>query len=694
MKTKLFLSLTFAFLGFIVISSLNSIKVAAATCRWTGTFSGDTDVVANWTNCGGGFPGNGDSLIFPAGASNQSINHILPGTFFNQITIQDAYTFDLADFEINNNGSIISEASGVIFNNNIKALSNITIIGEVPNLTINGNVDLNNFNITFDTDTSGGIVINGVISGNGSIDIEGVDGNTQFSSTNTFIGDIEVNGNLLVRNSAGLGNSANQLVVNQDGALILQNNINLPNDMTFNTGSAVLNSSQNNEISGDIELNSMIQFSVDLNNLELSGEISGTGGIRKEGVSGNLILSGNGANTFDGNLIVADGIVELNKNGVAAMGLGEVTVGDDSGVLGSATLLYSDNNQLHNTTVMEIRPEGVLDVDGHSDFIERLNIFEGVASINNGSFVVLDLQMIGGTVATGVGSIGVANSLSMTGGFVGPAEIDGILSVGAIMGGVDFTGANSASKPDGLISAVIIGSSDIRINGDYEFAGDNIATGDVTMGGGRLNLVGQNNFATLTLNGSGIVHVHGDSSATDFTVEDGALWSDGATGNVVYNSLGSLFASFTAGDEFGVATVIGNVTMDSTSGIEFSIDGLTRGGSYSALDATGTVNLNNAYIAAINYGFVPALGDTFIVIDASSVVGTFYNQPDGSTFRGMNDIYFRINYTTDQVILTAVAAPVPDPTLSPTGIKLPTTLIAFTTLMILSGFFIFKRYEN
>ena len=83
----------------------------------------------------------------------------------------------------------------------------------------------------------------------------------------------------------------------------------------------------------------------------------------------------------------------------------------------------------------------------------------------NGVFIVFDLTMIEGTITTGTGEIGVAHALSMSGDST-QAIINGVLDFGAIGGGIDITGANSASSPDAIINAQIKGSSNIRFNVD------------------------------------------------------------------------------------------------------------------------------------------------------------------------------------------------------------------------------------
>lgn len=158
---------------------------------WTGSSSANWGTAANWT--GNDLPLNGQSLVFPEGAANQSLSNDYPSltSITNIVFTDDGYTLD------NNGGSALSISGGII-DGSSSATAN----------TINVPLTLSATSQDFRTLRSAGDSLNigSAISGASgkALNIESPSGTVQLSGTNTYSGPTNVNnGTLSVTGSTG-----------------------------------------------------------------------------------------------------------------------------------------------------------------------------------------------------------------------------------------------------------------------------------------------------------------------------------------------------------------------------------------------------------------------------------------------------------------------------------------------------------
>jgi hypothetical protein len=133
------------------------------------------------------------------------------------------------------------------------------------------------------------------------------------------------------------------------------------------------------------------------------------------------------------------------------------------------------------------------------------------------------------------------------------------------------------------------------------------------------------------------------------------LGAGSITGNV---SLGGTSAAiFSLGDtgKPALVKVAGNYTQLSTGKLSAGIGGSVVGTQFSQLQVTspGVVNLAGTLSAPLLGTFVPTVGETFTVLSANSVNGTFSN----STIAINSSEHFAISYTAQTVTLTVVSGP-------------------------------------
>ena len=104
----------------------------------------------------------------------------------------------------------------------------------------------------------------------------------------------------------------------------------------------------------------------------------------------------------------------------------------------------------------------------------------------------------------------------------------------------------------------------------------------------------------------------------------------------------------------GILTVAGPVTQTATSHLAIQIGGTTVGTQYDRLDVDGTAALAGTLDLSTTNGFVPALGQTFTVLTATSRSGAFANVT--GLYAGSGRQY-AVSYTPTAVVVTVVAGP-------------------------------------
>ncbi|MBK9185381.1 MAG: hypothetical protein IPM78_03365 [Moraxellaceae bacterium] len=205
-----------------------------------------------------------------------------------------------------------------------------------------------------------------------------------------------------------------------------------------------------------------------------------------------------------------------------------------------------------------------------------------------------------------------------------------------------------------------------------------------SLAGSSSTLMGNGTFANINVN-VGQLTIDGNMVATNATQVNGLLFVNGKlTSNITVGSSGKLGGSgnlvgtlnvngiLSPGNSPAILTVTGDVHQNTGSTLEIDIDGATAGtgaGHYDQVNASGTYNIaaSNTTLDAklrgitgsANNNFVPTLGQSFDVVKANSVVGTFtnYTQPTTGLATGTRlDIGYTPNsvrlYVTPQSYLT------------------------------------------
>ena len=271
-----------------------------------------------------------------------------------------------------------ASSAAYTLNNNFNLYFNNLTLGQTTGGT--GSLTLGGSGKTFNLGSDGTETIR-VVTLNGSHTIAGVveggannrlavagGGTLTLSGVNTFSGGIQIReGTLRIGHNNALGSGALQVQFDQAGtrtlasssadARTITNNVNVFNSLTIGqaeggTGSLTLSGTV---YLGD-EPNEFRTLTVNGNHT-ISGAVTGNRGIQKWG-AGTLTLSG--ANTSTGNILIDDGVINLNGG---SLGAGTIEIGANVGGETAATLRVSSGSFARNITVNSTGTAGERTID-------------------------------------------------------------------------------------------------------------------------------------------------------------------------------------------------------------------------------------------------------------------------------------------------------------------------------------------
>jgi autotransporter-associated beta strand protein len=198
---------------------------------------------------------------------------------------------------------------------------------------------------------------------------------------------------------------------------------------------------------------------------------------------------------------------------------------------------------------------------------------------------------------------------------------------------LDISGHNSPGVTIGSIDGdegnlVFLGANNLTVgsnNLSTTFSGiieDNGFSGSLTkIGKGTLDLKGANTYTGQTNVNGGVLQVDGSTSSNTFINNKGALAGGGTVNGNVTNYGGTV----SPGDPLGVPgalTVTSNYMQTPSATLAIQIGGADPG-QPSVLNVLGNANLNGTLDPELLNGFVPAIGQSFTILDYASVTGSF-----------------------------------------------------------------------
>jgi autotransporter-associated beta strand protein len=415
---------------------------------------------------------------------------------------------------------------------------------------------------------------------------------------------------------------------------------------------------------------------------------SGAATINWTGVNNLTVNGGSGGNTITVGNPSAGPEVDLNPGGGTAGSLTKSNNGllvltgvnnyTGATVINGGTLRVGSNKAVPSTSAVTVAAGARFDLNNFNDIIGSLagpagssvslgtadlttgvnntsTTFSGVISgpgrlfkNGTGTFTLGGVNTYtGGTFirAGGPLQVGVNNAVPAAGGM-------GLIEAGAqfdLNGHTDTLG--SLSGPAG--SSVSLGNGALTSGADNTsttFSGVISGAGGFTKAGtGIFTLAGANTYTGATAVTTGTLLVNG-SLAPASTVTVAASAFLGGLGTV-----GPLTVSGTVSPGATSPGVLSSGAAAFAAGSVFQVR-LNGTAAFDRLAAAGAVNLSGLPTLTVALGFASSVGDTFpIVTSTAGITGNFKDHLDGDIFP-IGSARFRINYTTNSVVLTHIAA--------------------------------------
>ncbi len=356
----------------------------AAPVTWSGTAgSGFWSNAGNW---GGSSPSNGDDLIFPAGASRLTNTNDFSALKPNSITFTGAGGgYHLYGNALTlTNGLSAQHTTGLDYvhlNFILGAAQTFGVTADHGQLGLEGDVDLNTSDLT--ADTTGGLRLDGALTGNGSLIKDG-EGNFSLSGSNSYSGLTLVRAGVLeVESAYPLGTTNAGTSVSNGAALYLftlslsasvTNESLVLNGRRSGTGAlyALAPSPTTNCWAGPVRLGSDTAiWPTDREHIRILGPISGSGNLTistEDMTSDNPSVSFEGPepNTYSGTTYVEKGALILAKSVANAALPGPLLIGDG---VHPATLTLDLMAQIPDSAAVTVNTNARFELNSVSDTV-------------------------------------------------------------------------------------------------------------------------------------------------------------------------------------------------------------------------------------------------------------------------------------------------------------------------------------
>jgi hypothetical protein len=456
---------------------------------------------------------------------------------------------------------------------------------------------------------------------------------TNFSGTTLTGGTYSVGGTLqfgasgasIVTDAANISlTGAGAQMINFGNTSLLTNlaTITSAGSLTLGTSWGTFTTTGNFTNDGTLAVGSGDKFIVDLSDslTNFSGTTL-TGGAYK--VTGTLQFAGANIVTNDASItLTGAGSKIVNQSGANALANFATNATGSSFTLGKGRSFTTAGN-FTNHGYLSIAAGDTFDVNGN------LTNFSG-ATLTGGTYSVSGILEFDGAAI-------VTNSANITLGSA-TAKIENQSAANALLG---FTTNTSAGK------FTLSGNANLTTNGgSFTNAGlFTVSTGSTfTVGGSSYNFT--QTAGTTTIDGT-----LAGASAGALDLNGGNLYG---TGTLDYGVVDT--ATITPGNS---ATSTGKLQVDGTyaqntgGALDVTIGGTTAGTKFDQLNVSGTASLNGTLNITLASGYTPAIGNTFDILNASTINGSF------STVNGLainSSEHFTVTTVSgDEIVLTVVS---------------------------------------
>jgi hypothetical protein len=541
------------------------------------------------------------------------------------------------DQNITTNAATVTLAGGTIENaNSTSALANLAANTKSLTLTNNANfTTVGNFSNTGTLNINSGSTF--TLGGTGTL--------AQISGTTITGGVFVLDGNLDLSGAANITTNASTITLG--GGTIQTGSTNDLANLATNSRSLTLANGANFTTvgnftnSGALTVNSGSTFTV------LSGKSLA-----------NYHNTGANANELVGGTFVVGGTLAFNAGTTGAIKVDDATITlEGTGTFENTSAGAPSTNALVN--LASISSTGSLTLADDANFTAAGNFTNGnKLIIDAGSTFALTgtnvlTNLASGTLTGGTYTVGGTLQLTSTNGGI-TTNAATLTLTGTTAEILDGT-TNALASLDNNTGALTLSADASLTTASANFT--NSGTVDVAKGS-ILNIPGATHTytqsaGTTTVDGT-LEGIAGGASVTGGTI----LGAGTVRGNLSVGGTGTT-PTINVGDNgtAGLLSITGKYTQLSTGTISGTINGTVAGTGYSQLKVTGAAALAGTINFTVTSSFQASLtaGETFTVLTASAVTGTFSN----STIIINSNFYFNVSYTSKGVVLTVEAGAPP-----------------------------------
>jgi hypothetical protein len=527
-----------------------------------------------------------------------------------------------AGISVTTNSATLTLEGGTINSNGVNALS--ALASNTKTLTIAGTS--NNFSTSAASFSNTGTL---TINAGDSFTAAKL---TQISGNTLTAGSYVLSGNLDLTTS-GISITTNSATLTLQGGTINSNGVNTLSALASNTKSLTIAGTANNisttaasfSNTGTLTINAGDSFTA-----PALTQISGS--------------------TLSGGTFVLGGNLDLTATA-------NITTNSANVTLEGGTIKTGSTNDLANLDTNT----GSLTLASNANFSTVGNFTNtGALTVNKGSKFTLAgilTNLSGGTLSGGTFTVGgTLQLLSANGGIASNAANLTLTGTSAkIMDGTSnaLAGFNNNSGTLTLTSAATLTTS----ASNFSNSGTVVVSKGTTLTVGGTNNSYAQTAGTTTVDGTLV-----DAGTGEITLTGGTIQGAGTLKANVSIGSGSTINVGDAGKS-GLLAITGTYTQLATGSMTGLINGTTAGTGFSQINITGAAALAGTINFSVAAGFQSSLflGETFTVLNASGVTGTFSN----STIAINATFHFNVSYTATGVVLTVASGPVGAPNSSP-----------------------------
>jgi hypothetical protein len=628
-------NITYNFGSATGITTLSASVVEENGGQFLNTYnSGNTNALANLTS------------ITSTGALTTDVNFTDAGAFSNagSLTILGGTTFKV--------GSLTQISSGALTAGTYVLDSNLDITGAAQTITTNA-ATLTLAGGTIENTSNSTNALASLANNSGKLTIGGNTAFTTSASTFSNTGTLTVN--------AGSSFSAKALTQISSGTLsagtyVLGGNLDLSTTgISITTNSATLTLNGGTIESGTA--NALAGLASNTKSLTLGNDASFTtaGNFSNKGtltvnngstftVTGTLAQYNASKNTLGGGTYVVGGTLAL-------------AAGAEGIETDSATLTLEGTGEIKNTTsganANALANLNTIGSTGTFTLAEDAN-FTTAGNLTNSNKLTINA----GSILSVTGTLTNLSSGTLTGGTY---TVGGTLQLASANGGITANAANltlngkTATILDGTSNALATLASN---SGSLTLANTATLT-TASSAFANTGTVDVEKGTTMTVGGAGNSYSQTAGTTTvDGTLADAGTAGVSLTGGTIQGA-GTIKANVSngatvsAGDagKAGLLSITGTYTQLSSGTLSANVGGTTVGTQFSQLKITGKASLGGTLAVTLINSFTPTVGQTFTVLTAGSISGTFSN----TTIAINSTEQFDISYTSTGVVLTVVA---------------------------------------